>query len=63
MKLSNREITIIELISKGDSYKEIAQKLLISPRTVQTHIERVKIKLGAKNKTNAVVIYLQQASA
>lgn len=61
MKLSKRELEILELISFGYSDKEIACNLNISARTVQTHVTRIVIKLGARNRTNAVANYLRQA--
>lgn len=61
MKLSKRELEILELISWGYSDKEIAYKLKISARTVQTHVTRIVIKLGARNRTNAVANYIRQS--
>lgn len=61
MKLSKRELEILELISWGYSDKEIASKLSISARTVQTHVTRMVIKLGARNRTNAVANYIRQS--
>lgn len=63
MKLSSRETEIIDLISWGFSDKEIALKLFISPRTVQTHVTRIVLKLDARNRTNAVFKYLKQSIA
>ncbi len=60
MKLSKRELEILELISWGYSDKEIACNLNISARTVQTHVTRIVIKLGARNRTNAVANYFRQ---
>ena len=60
MKLSKRELEILELISWGYSDKEIACNLNISARTVQTHVTRIVIKLGARNRTNAVANYIRQ---
>jgi len=60
MKLSKRELEILELISCGYSDKEIACNLSISARTVQTHVTRIVIKLGARNRTNAVANYIRQ---
>lgn len=61
MKLSKRELEILELISFGYSDKEIACNLKISARTVQTHVTRIVIKLGARNRTNAVANYIRQS--
>lgn len=60
MKLSKRELEILELISCGYSDKEIAYNLSISARTVQTHVTRIVVKLGARNRTNAVANYIRQ---
>lgn len=60
MKLSKRELEILELISCGYSDKEIACSLKISARTVQTHVARTVIKLNARNRTNAVANYIRQ---
>ena len=60
MKLSKRELEILELISWGNSDREIANNLNISARTVQTHVTRIVIKLGARNRTNAVANYMKQ---
>lgn len=54
MDLSIRETEIIALIANGFSDKEIAQKLSISPRTIQTHVTRICFKLNARNRTHAV---------
>ena len=61
MKLSKRELEILELISFGYSDKEIAYNLNISARTVQTHVTRTVLKLGARNRTNAVANYLRKS--
>lgn len=60
MKLSKRELEVLELISLGNSDKEIAYTLNISARTVQTHVKRIVIKMEARNRTNAVANYIRQ---
>ena len=60
MKLSKRELEILELISWGYPDKEIASNLDISARTVQTHVTRIVIKLRARNRTNAVANYMRK---
>ena len=61
MKLSKRELEILELISCGYSDREIACNLNISARTVQTHVTRTVLKLGARNRTNAVANYIRRS--
>lgn len=41
LKLTNRETDILEHLSKGLNYQEIARNLIISPSTVQKHIENI----------------------
>lgn len=49
-----REREILELIAKGMSNREIAEKLFVSENTVKTHSSRLFEKLGAKRRTQAV---------
>ena len=46
----------MELIAEGFSNREIAEKLFVSENTVKTHSSRVLAKLGAKRRTQAVLI-------
>ncbi|MGI6251899.1 MAG: response regulator [Aminivibrio sp.] len=57
--LSAREREVLILASKGLSSKEVAAKLFISERTVQTHLASIYDKLGAKNKTEALLLALK----
>lgn len=52
--LSHREKEIIRSIETGLSYKEIADKLFISPHTVHTHIKNIYEKLQAKDRHEAI---------
>ncbi len=58
MKLSPTKHKILTLVAQGYTDKEIAYKLRISIRTVQTHLSVIIAKLNARNRTNAVVLYL-----
>jgi DNA-binding NarL/FixJ family response regulator len=53
-KLSDREIEILKLISKGLSYHKIAKQLSISSRTVETHKYNILAKLNLKNKNELI---------
>ena len=57
--LSAREREVLILASKGFSSKEVAGKLFISERTVQTHLASIYDKLGAKNKTESLLLALK----
>lgn len=52
--LSTRETEILELLSKGLLYKEIALKLTISTGTVKQHIHKIYHKLHVQNRTEAL---------
>lgn len=54
--LSEREIEVVKLICKQLGIKEIAEKLCLSPRTIDTYIENIYTKTGAK-KTAGIVFY------
>ena len=60
MKLSKKEHAVLTLIACGFTDKEVASKLKISIRTVQTHMSSIMLKLNAKNIVNAVVVYMQR---
>ena len=49
--LTPRERQIAELVHKGLSNKEIAESLVISPRTAETHVEHILTKLGFTKRT------------
>ena len=52
--LSNREKEILEQLSKGKMYKEIASELFISPETVRKHVYHIYEKLHVTNRIEAV---------
>jgi DNA-binding NarL/FixJ family response regulator len=52
--LSNREKEILEQLSKGLMYKEIAVELFISPETVRKHVYHIYEKLHVTNRIEAV---------
>ncbi len=54
INLSVREIEVLEQLSKGLNYLQIAENLIISPSTVRKHIENIYAKLQVHNKLEAV---------
>ncbi len=51
--LSNREQEVLDLLARGKSNKDIAEKLMITPRTVKYHVSSIFSKLKVKNRTEA----------
>ena len=54
LNLTPRELEILQWLVEGLSYKKIAEKLFISPLTVQSHIKKVYEKLQVHSKSAAV---------
>lgn len=54
--ITKRELEILELIARGMSNREIAEKLFVSENTIKTHSSRLFDKLSAKRRTQAVQI-------
>jgi ATP/maltotriose-dependent transcriptional regulator MalT len=52
--LTAREREILELLAAGLTNREIAQRLVVSARTVETHVARVTGKLGVNSRARAV---------
>ena len=59
-QLNPREVEILKLTAKGMSNKEIAGELIISERTVQTHLVNIFRKLGVSSRTQAVLSGLRE---
>lgn len=53
-KLTQRELQIVELLSKGLRYKEIALALSLSQETVRKHIHNIYRKLEVQSRTDAI---------
>lgn len=60
MEISTREHDILTLMACGFTDKEIAAKLKLSRKTIQTHACKILIKLQARTRTHAVVKYIKK---
>lgn len=58
--LTERELGILELVSKGLSNKQIGSELYISDRTVQAHLSNIFSKLGVNSRTEAVMFAVRK---
>jgi DNA-binding NarL/FixJ family response regulator len=54
LKLSSRELEVIQLIKSGYTTKEIADKLFISYYTAETHRKNIKLKVGVKGEADFI---------
>ena len=55
--LSGRELEVLRLLAEGLTDREIASALVVSPRTVETHVSSILHKLGARNRAEAAGRY------
>ncbi len=58
--LSSREIEVLQLVSTGNSNREIGKALHISTATVKTHLIHIFDKLGVNDRTSAVTVALER---
>ena len=52
--LTVRERQVLELLSKGLTYKKISEPMQVSPETIKKHLKNIYRKLKAKNKIEAL---------
>ncbi len=59
-RLTERETEVLRLVAKGMSYKEIAERLVLSHRTVQNHVQNTLRKLQLHNRVQLVRYAIEQ---
>jgi HD-GYP domain-containing protein (c-di-GMP phosphodiesterase class II) len=57
--LTPREVEVLRLLARGLSNKQIAQRLVISPKTVGNHVEHIYSKIGASTRAMASLFAMQ----
>jgi predicted ATPase/DNA-binding CsgD family transcriptional regulator len=58
--LSSRELEIADLVARGLTNREIAERLIISTRTVESHVDHIKAKLGFARRARIVAWVLER---
>jgi len=59
-EVTTRELEVLRLLAKGLSNREVGQQLGISENTVRIHVSRILDKLGAADRTQAVLLALER---
>lgn len=54
--LTSREREVMRLVAAGHTNDEIARRLVVSPLTAKTHVSRIMAKLGARDRSQVVVM-------
>ena len=57
--LTSREVEVLQLLARGLSNKEIAERLVISPKTAGSHIEHIYAKIDASSRAKASLFAMQ----
>ena len=57
VKFSPREIECLKYLGLGKTAKETAKTLVISPRTVETHLKNIKLKTGYSSKSDLIKLF------
>jgi len=56
--ITSREVEVLDLVAQGLHNKEVAERLGLSTRTIETHLEHIFAKLGVSSRTEAVTLAL-----
>jgi HD-GYP domain-containing protein (c-di-GMP phosphodiesterase class II)/DNA-binding CsgD family transcriptional regulator len=58
-RLTEREVDVLRLLAEGCSNREIASRLVISPRTAEHHVQHIYEKIGLSTRAGATMFALQ----
>jgi HD-GYP domain-containing protein (c-di-GMP phosphodiesterase class II) len=57
--LTAREVEVLGLLARGHSNKEVATRLVVTPKTVSNHVEHIYSKLGVSSRASATLFAIQ----
>jgi DNA-binding NarL/FixJ family response regulator len=57
--LTQREVEVLRLLTLGLANKEIAVRLVITPKTASSHVEHIYTKIGASNRAQASIFAMR----
>ena len=57
--LTAREVDVLRLVARGLSSKEVASRLVISPKTARNHIEHIYVKIGSSSRVEASIFAMR----
>jgi DNA-binding CsgD family transcriptional regulator len=61
-RLSGQEVSVLRELARGLSTEEVAERLVVSPHTVRTHVKNGMRKLGARTRAHAVAVALSEGA-
>jgi DNA-binding NarL/FixJ family response regulator len=57
--LSDREVEVLRLVSRGLTNRQIAEQFTISPRTAEHHVQHIYTKLGVSSRAAAAIFAME----
>ena len=51
--LTAREVEVLALLARGQTNKQIAERLVVAPKTVASHVEHIYVKIGCSSRAGA----------
>ena len=57
--LSERELEVLRLIATGATYRDVARRLVISPRTAVHHVQHIYNKIGVSTRAAAAMFAME----
>ncbi len=60
LSLTKRELEVLRLVAEGHTDREVAETLIISPRTVNRHLSNIFVKIDVPGRAAAVAYAIRQ---